>query len=94
MLNVSLNRSGTPFTSVVELISPVENGRHFVNDTLKCIFVNEKFCMWIKLSLNIVPKDQVGNNPALVQMMVLRQLGDKPLSDPMLTRFTDAYFAE
>ena len=26
--------------------------------------------------------------------MALRQIGDKPLSEPMLTRFTDALYAE
>ena len=46
---------------------------------------------WYKTSLKFVPKGPVDNNPALVQMMAWRQIGDKPLSEPMLTRFTDAY---
>ena len=57
----------------------------------RCIFVNEKFCNLIKISLKFVPKGPIDNNPALVQIMAWRWLGDKPLSDPMLTRFTDAY---
>ena len=30
-------------------------------------------------------------NPALAKQMAWRQIGDKPLSAPMLTRVTDAY---
>ena len=33
----------------------------------------------------------INDTPALVQIMALRRPGDKPLSEPMLTRFTDAY---
>ena len=36
----------------------------------------------------MVPTD---NNPALVQIMAWCWIGDKPLSEPMLTRYTDAY---
>ena len=31
--------------------------------------VNEKFCIFIKISLKFVPKVPVDNNPALVQIM-------------------------
>ena len=41
------------------------------------------------MSLKFVPKGPIDNNPALVQLM--RRIGDKPLAEPMLTRFTDAY---
>ena len=43
-----------------------QNGRHFADDVFICIFVNEKFCILIKISLKFVPKDPVDNNPALV----------------------------
>ena len=33
----------------------------------------------------------INNIPALIQKMAWRQTGDKPLSEPMLTQFTDAY---
>ena len=45
---------------------PGQNGRHFVDDILWCIFVNEKFCILIKISLKFVPKGPIDNNPALV----------------------------
>ena len=47
--------------------------------------MNEKFCDLIKVSLKFVPKGP------MVQMMAGRWIGDKPLSEPMLTRYTDAY---
>ena len=42
---------------------PKQNDRYFADDVLRCIFVNEKFFILIKTSLNFVPID---NNPALV----------------------------
>ena len=33
----------------------------------------------------------IDNPPALVKIMAWRRIGDKPLSEPMLTRLTDAY---
>ena len=70
---------------------PGQDGRHFADDTSRCIFVNEKFCILIKISLKFVPKGPNDNNPALVKIMAWRRIGDKPLSKPMLTWFTDAY---
>ena len=61
------------------------------DDIIRCIFMNEKFCILIKISPKIVPKGPIENNPALVQIMAWCLIGDKPLSEPMLTRFTDAY---
>ena len=72
-------------------LTPVQNGSHFTDDTFSCIFVNEKSYIFIKISLKIVPKGQIDNNPALVHIMAWRRIGDKPLSESMLTRFTDAY---
>ena len=43
-----------------------QNGRHVANDIFKCIFVNEKFCILIEISLSFVPKGPIDNNPALV----------------------------
>ena len=70
---------------------PGQDGHHFTEDIFKYIFMNEKFCILIKISLRFVPKSPIDNNPALVQVMTWRRPGDKPLSEPMLTQFTDAY---
>ena len=61
------------------------------DNIFKCIFLNETFCNLIKISLKFVPRGPIDNNPALVQIMAWRRTGDKPLSEPMLTQFTDAY---
>ena len=68
-----------------------QNGRRFADDSFRCIFVNEKFCILIKISLKFLPKGPIDNKPALVQIAALRGIGDKPLSEPMLTKFADAY---
>ena len=61
------------------------------DDIFKRISLNEKFCILIEISLMFVHKGLLNNNPALVQIMAWRRIGDKPLSEPMLTPFTDAY---
>ena len=63
----------------------------FADDIFRCIFANENFCILIKISQNFVPNSPIDNNAALVKIMAWRQLGDKPLSESMLTQFTDAY---
>ena len=70
---------------------PGQNGRNFADDVFKCIFVNEKFCISIEISLKFVPQGPVDNNPALVEIMAWCRIGDKPLSEQMLTPLTDAY---
>ena len=52
---------------------------------------DEKLCILIDISLKLVPTGPVDNNTALVKIIAWRRIGDKPLSEPMLTRFTDAY---
>ena len=49
------------------------------------------FCILIRISLNFVPKGPFDNEWALVQVMAWRRIGDKPLPEPMLIEFTDAY---
>ena len=44
-----------------------------------------------KYFTKFVPYGQINNIPALVQIMAWRHPGDKPLSEPVLTRFTDAF---
>ena len=56
---------------------------HFADDIFRYIFVNESFCILIKISLNFVPKGPIDDKP--------RRKGNKPLPEPMLTWFADAY---
>ena len=53
--NLSLNSSPTG-----------QNGRCFSDDIFRCISVNEKFFILIKISLKFIPKCPIDNNPALV----------------------------
>ena len=62
----------------------IYNGRHFPGDIFKCIFLNGIIWIFIMISLKFVPKGTINNNPALVQIMAWRRLGDKPLSEPMM----------
>ena len=64
---------------------------YFADDVFKSILVNDKFCISIELSLKIVADGPIDNKPALLKIMAWHQIYDKPLSEPMLTRFTDAY---
>ena len=54
----------------------------------RCVFVKEKLCILIKVSLKFVPKDPIDNNPALLKVMAWCRIGGIPLSEPMLPRFT------
>ena len=67
-----------------------QNDRHFADDNFKCIFMNKNVCILIEISLNILPKGPTYNKPALVLMMAWRRVSDMLLSQPKLTRFTDA----
>ena len=68
----------------INSLRPRQNGRHFADDTFKHILMNENVRIEINTSLKFVPKGLINNIPALVQIMAWRQLGDRPLSDPMM----------
>ena len=70
---------------------PGQNGRHFTDDNMICIFVNQKLSFLINISRKFVPKYPIDNNPALAYIMAWRRISDRPLSEPMLTRFIDPY---
>ena len=78
-------------TDSVNSSLPEQNARHFEKDIFKCIFLNENIWISIKISLKFVPKGSINHISALVQIMDWHRLGDKPLSEPMLNQFTDAY---
>ena len=52
---------------------------------MKSLFIS------IQIPLKFVPKGSTDNNAALIHVMAWRRTGDKPLPEPMLTQFTDAY---
>ena len=65
-------------------LRPRGNEQHFADDIFKRIFFNENVWISIKISLKFVPKDPINNISTLVQIMVWRCSGDKPLSEPMM----------
>ena len=70
--------------NIFNSLRPRQNGRHFPDDILKCILLNENIWILIEISLKFVPKGPINNIPALVQIMAWRQPGDKPLSELMM----------
>ena len=75
-----------PHLTFANTLGPSQHRRRFADDIFKCIFFNENCCILIKISLKFVRKDPIDNNPALVQIMAWRRLGDKPFSEPMMVR--------
>ena len=63
-----------------------QNGRHFADDTFRRIFLSENLRISLIFHWSYFPKGPINNIPALVQIMAWRRVGDKPLSEPMLTQ--------
>ena len=97
-LNQCWPRSPTPYGIIrpqwVNSSPSGQNGRHFADYNFRCVFVNEMFCILIKISLKFVPKGPIDNNPTLVQIMAWHRIGDKPLSESMRSQFTDIYVVQ
>ena len=68
-----------------------QNGRCFVDDIFRCIFVNENCCILIRIAPNFVSNGPIDSKPALVQVMAWCRTGDKPSSEPMFNHFINAY---
>ena len=58
-----------------------QHGRHFPDNILKCILLNENVWISIKISLKFVPWGPIDNIPALVQIIAWCRSGNKPLSE-------------
>ena len=67
----------------INTLRPRQDGRHFLDDIFKRIFLNENVDISIKISLKFVSKGPINNISSLVQVMAWRWPGDKPLSEPM-----------
>ena len=72
---------------IINSLRPRLNRRHFADDILKCIFLNENEWILPRISLKFVPEVRINNIPALVQIMAWRRPGAKPLSEPMVASF-------
>ena len=67
--------------TVLNTLRPRQNGHDFADDIFKWVFLNENVWIAIKISLNFVPKGQINNIPALVQIMDWR----RPMMDKLPT---------
>ena len=47
----------------------------------------------MQISLKFVPKNQIDNKSALIQVMTWRQTGAKPLPGTLMTHLNDAYMS-
>ena len=47
-------------------LNPKQNGRHFLDDIFKCIFLNENMWISIKISLEFVSEGPITNIPATI----------------------------
>ena len=74
----------------INTLMPRQNGRHFADNIFKHIFLTENACISILISVKFIHRGSINNMLALVQIMDWRGTGAKPLSEPMMTLFTDA----
>ena len=61
------------------------------DNIFKCILLNENDKIPIELSLKLVPMSPIDKKPALAWVIAWHRTGDRPLPEPMMTQFTDAY---
>ena len=78
--------NGACWDSVRNTLRPGQNGRHFEN-IFKRIFLYGNCCILIQISAS----GPIDTKLTLVYLTVRWRTGDKPLSDPMMTYFADAY---
>ena len=70
-------------------ITPPHPPQQIADDIFKRIFLNESVLdLRLKFHWKLFLND---NKSVLVQVMAWRPKGDKPLPEPMLTQFPDAY---
>ena len=69
-----------------------QNGRQFVDDVFKCIFLSENTWILISISQKCVPRGHwIDNKSSWIQVIAWHQTDDKPLPEPIMTYSTDAY---
>ena len=71
-------------------LRPRQNGHNFTNDIFDCIFLNKIFEFQIEFHWNTFC-GLIDNMSALVKLMAERRPDYKPLSEPIMIYFTEAY---
>ena len=83
---ISIYHTSPTVFRLLNTLRPRQNGRRFLDDTFKRIFLDENVRISIKIPLKFVHKGPINKISALVQIMAWRRPGDKPLSEPMMVR--------
>ena len=60
-------------------------------DFLNITEVTSKDMGKFRISLKFVPNSRIDNKPVSGQVIAWSRIGDRPLPEPMITQFTDAY---
>ena len=68
----------------INTLRPRQNDRHFPDDILKCMFLNENIWILLKCLVKFVPNVAIDNILSLVQIMAWRRPGSKPLSETIM----------
>ena len=50
-------------------LPPEQNGRHFADNTFKCLFMDEALNILIQISLKFIPRGPLEKKPDLVQVL-------------------------
>ena len=80
-------------TASIIPLRPRQNGRHFVDDISKCVFLDENIRISIDISLKFVPRGPTNNISALVQIIAWCRPGDRPLSDLLVVSLLTHIYA-
>ena len=79
-----------PIYTTLDPLRPIRNGSQYV-DSIKLIFLDENFCIFIPILLKFVLDDIIYTKPALAQTMAMCLTADnKPLSEPIMVSFFSA----
>ena len=73
-----------PFDDVIMKIDRDKVADIFPTTFSNELYINEKFCILIRISLKFVPWGPFNNKSALVQIMAWRRAGDKPSFELMM----------
>ena len=74
------NTRGSRIIRAFNINIPRKNDPLSPDDIFRRIFVIETFYILIKFNWNLFIRGSIDNNPALVQIMAWRLIGDKPLN--------------
>ena len=87
--NSPLDPSGLHPSPMIDTLRSRQTGRHFTGwQIFKCIFFNDNVRISIQISLT---NGANYNEPALIQIMARRRTGDKPLTESVMSWFTDRH---